>query len=77
MGAAAADASPLRLRLLDAAAADGKTDSSPLRLRFGAAAADVKAECLVLNSLRLYRARPRALFGFVVVAADPVAAVTA
>ena len=54
MGAAAADASPLRLRV-DAAAADGKTDSSPLRLRFGAAAADVKAEYLRLEtgSLRL------------------------
>ena len=52
MGAAAADASPLRL-CLNAAAADGKTDASPLRLRFGAAAADVKAEYLVLNSLRL------------------------
>ena len=62
---------------MDAAAADGKTDSSPLRLQFGAAAADVKAECLVLNSLRLYRARPRALFGFVDAPADPVAAVTA
>ena len=32
---------------------------------------------MVLNSLRLYRARPRALFGFVVVAAGPVAVVTA